>query len=239
MGVRNVGLVYARWVHLPDRSFRALTYMALRSLDDDDPPMFWGGREELAFALGKIVPPEPADSDLSARAEQYRKQRASDFQAVKMAVMKLTSVNVVTLERKSRGGLPAMYALHLALGLGYDGPTPPSTTDVPLQYAEPTPSGTSGVPLAGGVGGVTFGTKEEQTEGDKEINSSKVSKSPANPSEIALTPEIARGILGRLPDLGQEYLTRLAGIDGMHNRYVAAASLVVAEHPHLMPRETA
>ena len=53
MGAGNVGLVYARWGHLPHAPFRVLAYMALRTLDDGDPPRFWGGRESLAVALGR------------------------------------------------------------------------------------------------------------------------------------------------------------------------------------------
>jgi hypothetical protein len=67
-----------------------------------------------------------------------------------------------------------------------------------------------------------------------------VSSSLANPAEIAesqMTYDIAAGILGKLPDLGQDYLARIVEIEGMRNRVIAAAALAVTENPKLAPRE--
>jgi hypothetical protein len=75
MGAGNVKAVYALWADLPDRPFRVLAYMALTAKDADDPPMFWGGRESLAVAIGRKV--SPNDSEASVR---------TTFRAVRSAV---------------------------------------------------------------------------------------------------------------------------------------------------------
>jgi hypothetical protein len=75
MGAGNVKAVYALWADLPDRPLRVLAYMALTAKDADDPPMFWGGRESLAVAIGRKV--SPNDSEASVR---------TTFRAVRSAV---------------------------------------------------------------------------------------------------------------------------------------------------------
>ncbi|MFJ6453780.1 hypothetical protein [Paenarthrobacter sp. NPDC091669] len=52
MGASNVAKVFTNWRHLSHREARALTYMALISLDADNPPVFFGGWEAVAAALG-------------------------------------------------------------------------------------------------------------------------------------------------------------------------------------------
>jgi len=183
MGRENADAVFARWVHLPDRSFRLLVYMALRSRDEHRPPQFWGGREELAYALGRIVPPEPAKNDSSARAEQFRKQRAADFEAVKVGLRVLTAADVIVLSRRAGGGLPACYNLHLGAGQGKGEPTPEGRVSLPLRKGEPTPGGRVSLPLAGGVGGETLLQTIDQPNPKKHQQSPLVSSSPANSAE--------------------------------------------------------
>lgn len=54
MGARNIGLVYAKWPHLEEQPFRMLVFMALHSRDRDEAPLYWGGREALAVAIGRL-----------------------------------------------------------------------------------------------------------------------------------------------------------------------------------------
>ncbi len=118
MGAGNVGLVYARWGKLPHAPFRVLAYMALRTLDDDDPPMFWGGRESLAVALGRIVP-KPQD-------EQSKRERKAAFEAVKDVTSTLRRFGAIELVEEARPKRNAVYALNLhRLMVGAESPPSP------------------------------------------------------------------------------------------------------------------
>lgn len=238
MGIRSIRLVWVRWAHLPDRSFRVLSYMAFRVRDEDDPPTFWGGREELAYSLGRMVPPEPEPSDTSARAVQFRKQREADFQAVKAALRPVIAAGALGVARKASGRAPTVYALRLGSDTGEATPTPVGRRNLPLSEAKPTPGGRPGLPLLGGEGGGDFDEKEEEAKETKEEdNSSKVSDSLVNPAELEMTYDLASGILGKLPDLGGTYLDRIVEIEGMRNRVIAAAVLAITENPRLAPKE--
>jgi hypothetical protein len=136
MGAGNVGLVYARWGHLPHVPFRVLAYMALRTLDDDDPPLFWGGRDSLAAALGRIVP-KPED-------DAAKRERRAAFQAVKEAVTTLRKYGAAELVEDARPGRNAVYALNLHRRMVVAEPTPSSDGPVLppeglMVVAEPTP----------------------------------------------------------------------------------------------------
>ncbi|GAA2621980.1 hypothetical protein GCM10010411_67500 [Actinomadura fulvescens] len=111
MGVGNIKLVYNRWRPLPNTSFRVLTWMALRSMDSDDPPLFWGGWEELALALGRDLPPRDATDPAST------KERNKAYEAVKYAKKVLKRKGAITLVRDAGPGRPAAYALNLSLGM--------------------------------------------------------------------------------------------------------------------------
>lgn len=52
MGAQNVTKVFAHWRHLSHREARALAFMANMSLDADKPPVYFGGWEAVASALG-------------------------------------------------------------------------------------------------------------------------------------------------------------------------------------------
>lgn len=106
MGAGNVKAVFVHWSQLAGGPFRLLTYMALRTKDGDTRPRFWGGREDLAFGLGRRV---PADDG----TEESRRAREAAFKATKAAVAVLTRAGAVTLVERARPGHNAVYALNL------------------------------------------------------------------------------------------------------------------------------
>lgn len=129
MGIRNVEAVYARWsLHLPHLPFRVLVWMAYRSLDADDPPRFWGGWEELAYAGGRMVPPRD-DTDKDATRE-----RAAASKAVRDAVRLLRERGAIRMTRRAAPGVNTDYSLNLFDGTGdahrtaspVDNPAPPA-----------------------------------------------------------------------------------------------------------------
>jgi DNA-binding transcriptional ArsR family regulator len=99
MGATNVSHVYAFWSHLPAPSKVLLTYMALVTRDDQDPPLFDGGRDVLALALGRdLLGGEFTNADKNA---------------VTRALAPLKASGVVTVAREPFPGRSARYALHL------------------------------------------------------------------------------------------------------------------------------
>lgn len=131
MGAGNVGLVYARWGHLPHAPFRVLAYMALRTLDDGDPPRFWGGRESLAVALGRLVP-KPED-------EQSRRERKAAFEAVKEVTATLRRLGAIEIIEPARPTRNAVYALNLHHRMV--GAEPPPLRDSHASLDEPMMGG--------------------------------------------------------------------------------------------------
>lgn len=110
MGAANVKAVYELWPALPGAAFRTLAYMALVSKDADSPPRYWGGREDLAAALGREVPPEnEEDADVT-------RQRNAAFKAVRDATSLLTKLGAIVLLRQARGGQRQEWALNLRRG---------------------------------------------------------------------------------------------------------------------------
>ena len=99
MGAGNVKAAYALWrSRVDDRPFSVLAYMALRSLDTDQSPVYFGGHEELASAaLGRLDDPA---SDAAQRA-------------VRRCVKHLTDVGALALENRPRLGERAIYSLAL------------------------------------------------------------------------------------------------------------------------------
>lgn len=135
MGASNVAAVYTSWAGLNHVPFRLLAYMALVTLDRDDPPRFWGGRDDLAHAIGRRVPREPDDTDASESAAAVRRQRKQAHEAVRIALAELKAVGVVVQVRKARLGVRAEYTLHLT----------------PAQAGSQTPA-QAGSPLLGQAG---------------------------------------------------------------------------------------
>lgn len=111
MGASNVKAVYALWGDLDHAPHRLLAYMAVRALDvpaEGKPARrFYGGREELALALGRVLPdPTPGD-------EAVRRERLAAFRAVDRAVAALVSAGAVKVARHAHTGSAAEYALQL------------------------------------------------------------------------------------------------------------------------------
>jgi hypothetical protein len=97
MGAGNVKAAYGVWSHLPDPAFRLLVFMALVTKDEDDPPIFWGGRETQAIGIGRKPP-----------------HTAADMRAVERAVTKLREAGAIELVQHSAPGHTARHALHLS-----------------------------------------------------------------------------------------------------------------------------
>jgi hypothetical protein len=241
MGSDNVRTVFARWGHLPDPSFRVLLFMALVSMDNDDPPWFCLGQEALALALGRMIPEKPATSDTSKRAEEYRKARDADFRAVKRALTPLFRDKVVETLRSPGPGVKAVYGLHLDAPNGGRAVSP--TGDVSWQDGGRSVAerGTPDVPrVGGGQGGVSFEIKGLQRMSNTKTKSPLPGTSPGavdnSPPEnddelLEMRYSDAQRILGSLPDLGAEYMNQLAAIEGLRNRVIAAAA-VAQSNPH-------
>ncbi|MGW7301394.1 hypothetical protein [Streptomyces sp. NPDC054829] len=115
MGAANVKAVFARWGGLPHAPFRVLVYMALVSLDADDKDrgmkarQFYGGREALALAMGRMVPEEDRDN-----ADVTRERHAA-FAAVDRAVKVLTKEKAIKVLEAAGHYRPAKYELNLSL----------------------------------------------------------------------------------------------------------------------------
>jgi hypothetical protein len=66
MGASNVAKVFAYWRHLDHREVRGLVYMANTSLDQNEPPVYFGGWEALATALGGDPTRNPSNAKRTA-----------------------------------------------------------------------------------------------------------------------------------------------------------------------------
>lgn len=110
MGAGNVKAVFALWPELPYAAFRALTYMALTSKDDDARPRFWAGREALAFGLGIMVPPS------TSRDAESTKSRRAAFARVDRATADLVKAGAIRLVAGGYRGKNATYELQLSGG---------------------------------------------------------------------------------------------------------------------------
>ncbi|GAA1786221.1 hypothetical protein GCM10009735_16820 [Actinomadura chokoriensis] len=107
MGAGNAKAAMHMWRNLSHASMRAFVHMALVSLDDDLPPVYFAGREALAMALGRTIPPEDDDPAV------IRERRAA-FRVVDRALKDLTDAGAIELVRASApGGRNARYALNL------------------------------------------------------------------------------------------------------------------------------
>ena len=209
MGSHNVQLCYGRWGHLPDRPFRLLAFMALISMDEDDPPLFWQGREAMCIALGRMLPTAPAPTDTSPRAEQFRKQRRADFEAVKNAMRALFTVGVVEVHKECGPGQPTVYRLMLHAATG---------------KAEPVERGRLSLPP----------TSKEPQEPQENTTSTQVGTSPAAVENNAAEDDEfgyaqAVEILQSLPDLGGEYMARVTDDRPLQERIISAARLCLSE----------
>lgn len=97
MGASNAMSVVTNWSHLPCDAFKALTFMALITLDRDPEPVYWGATESLISAIGR-------DGDDPTEA---------DFRALRRAIKALVHTGAVAVDKRSAPGRPPAYALHL------------------------------------------------------------------------------------------------------------------------------
>lgn len=103
MGASNVAKVCTYWCHLKHREARLLMYMANVALDQDVPPVYFGGWETAAAAIGM----DPTTKRASAK-ETFRK-----------AMSTLREAGAVVTSRQARSGVRAEYALALDPTLTY------------------------------------------------------------------------------------------------------------------------
>ena len=130
MGAGNVSRVYKEWSCLEHRPFRALAYMALVSMDRDDPPKYWGGRDDLAVALGYPMPEAPADDNKGQSATDARAARARGHHAVDKVTQSLVKQGAVLRIRQGSFRSHAVFALlfSAAEGTPQRPPTPSKVT---------------------------------------------------------------------------------------------------------------
>jgi hypothetical protein len=91
MGHQNVTLAHTYWPHLPDRVFRVLVVMCIRAMDDDDPPLYYGGRDYIADRIG----------------------RPGNMQVIKECLLQLRKAGVVRIKERCGPGKGTVYSLHL------------------------------------------------------------------------------------------------------------------------------
>lgn len=103
MGASNVAMAFAHWTHLDHREMRALIFMANISLDADTPPVYFGGWEALANALG---------ADLEGKRESARRTAVRVLGA-------LTKSGAIVSSGQARTGVRAEYALALDPSVTY------------------------------------------------------------------------------------------------------------------------
>ena len=130
MGASNVKAVYAQWGDLTNNAFRLLAYMALVSMDADNPPRYWGGREDLAAALGREVPPENDDDP-----EVTRKRNVA-FKAQRDATGVLSQRGAIKAIKNARGGQRQEWALNLRRSQVHENRAPEDEQDPAAQVHE-------------------------------------------------------------------------------------------------------
>lgn len=95
MGARNVSAAFSTWrPHLTNRDMLALVYMANTARDADTPPVYYGGWENLAHALGQ-------DADDPGKRTALR------------ALATLAKAGAITSSGNAHKGVRAEYALNL------------------------------------------------------------------------------------------------------------------------------
>lgn len=97
MGATNVVQVFTHWTHLGHREARLLAYLALVSLDDGRPPVYFGGWADAARAIGL----DPEGHPRSAQ-ENLRK-----------TLRRLADAGALVPSGKAHAGRRAEYALTL------------------------------------------------------------------------------------------------------------------------------
>ena len=70
MGKSSISRVYEDWLHLDHQPFRVLGYLALRSIDEERPPVYYAGWEKIALAANLSWDPEEPYVDHLPDAER-------------------------------------------------------------------------------------------------------------------------------------------------------------------------
>ncbi|SKB86180.1 hypothetical protein SAMN05660916_03018 [Arthrobacter sp. 31Cvi3.1E] len=148
LGAQNVSKAFTLWRSLTDQPFRALTYMALVSMDSDNPPTYWGGRDALAEALGHTLP--AAESEDAEAAAQIREKA---YRAVKRALKSLHQEGAIQTIKPASFRSHAVYGIMLRIGVdncpqGTEKEPPKGTDETPPKGAEKEPpKGTDETPV--------------------------------------------------------------------------------------------
>jgi hypothetical protein len=223
LGGSNVAAAYTYWAHLNHAPFRLLAFMCLVTMDEDDPPRYWGGREALVHALGRQIAPEPAPTDFSPRAEEYRKSRRADFEAVKVAMRGLTKAGVVAVESPASPGHNAVYQLRLTTRTGKTEPVERGRVILSTGKTEPVERGRVSLPPRKNL--PTGGSpSEDQQRSDEDNKSPQSGNSPAiSTSDDESKYQAASKFLSGLEDLGQSYMQMTGHITGLRERVITAA----------------
>ncbi|NUL43861.1 hypothetical protein F7P69_01415 [Cellulosimicrobium funkei] len=152
MGARNVAKVFAFWKHLDHRQVRGLTFMANMSLDDDEPPVYFGGWESLSVALGKDPDASP-DSARKAATRVISELRKAGAVEASPAVNQSRARYALTLDPQE-----TFKAVGKGRGVKWER-VPRGTVTVPPQGDTHCPTdGTVTVPPQGDTGGPHRGT---------------------------------------------------------------------------------
>ena len=166
MGANHATTIYATWGdRLNGNAFRLLIHMALTSLDSDNPPHYWGGREGLAAALGR--PNDPAG-----------------WQAVKRATQVLVAAGAITNVRQARKNSGTnKWRINLFPGQEGGKRTPESeaalnlrgTETASVRGTESDPSGVRKRPHRGTESDPHMSTRNTRSELEEEHSPTKVS----------------------------------------------------------------
>lgn len=213
MGAQNVSKAFTLWRSLTDQPFRALTYMALVSMDSDDPPTYWGGREALAEALGHTLPPED-----SADAEAAAQVREKAYRAVKRALRSLQQEGAIHTLKPASFRRHAVYEIRLRLGVdnrpqgteiappkGTDESTPKGSEKAPPKGTDETPVGyrksAQRVPLTGPH-------RSTRNKEDQYLGTQLGTKSPPSPNLTGPPPPDANDEKNRQLQALEELMSR-------------------------------
>ena len=124
--------------------------MALVSLDKDDPPKYWGGRDSLAEAIGYDMPDAPEDGDQSPEAAEARLARARGQKAADKVIQALVQRGALLRLRSGNFRSHAVFALMFPAS-----EVPPEGVATP--NVEVPPHGVPRTPLKGDVGPPSWG----------------------------------------------------------------------------------
>lgn len=133
MGIRNVNLIYTYWMHLGHREVRLLTYMSMISMDAATPPVYFGGWEAAAAALGL----NPAE------------HRSNAKEAHRRCVAALATAGAIVSSGHARTGNRAEYAVTLDPAMTYSPTVHQTNSGRPVIHWEERPRehwGTEKVP---------------------------------------------------------------------------------------------